>query len=243
MLAERPSVEKAVEEAITFCGYTSSGGSGDHAGRTFHLKYVGDWGSDQIKIDLIYLNRVPLIAPQLRPCRLRPTLSVLTFSDLELIGGKAKALYDRITVRDIYDIANLKPYLDRFLVENSELKELCHKIILFYVSISNYFPLPLNQRVRNRFFGRDNELTSQLYPMLRNGGQPTLESLIVSAESFITDYVLPRNEREREYLELLANADYQPTLLFEDCPDTLAAAEANPEALWKLANLEKMRKQ
>ncbi|MCL2883079.1 MAG: nucleotidyl transferase AbiEii/AbiGii toxin family protein [Coriobacteriia bacterium] len=240
MLAERPFVEKAVEEAITFSGYTSSGGRGDHAGRTFHLRYMGSWGPDQIKIDLIYLNRAPLIAPQLRPCCLRPTLSVLTFSDLELIGGKIKALYDRVAARDIFDIVNLKLYLDGLLIKNPELKVLSHRILLFYVSMSNHFPLPLRQRAVDRFSGRDNELASQLYPMLRNSERPTLGHLIASAESFITDYVLPRDEREQEYLEFFAKADYRPTILFDDYPDTLAAAEVNPEALWKLANIKKM---
>lgn len=240
MLAERPAIEKAVEEVVAFSGYTSSGSRGDHAGRTLHLKYTGDWGSDQIKIDLIYLNRIPLLTPQLKPCCLRPTLSVLAFSDLELIGGKTKALFDRVTVRDIYDIANLKHYLDIFLSENPNLKELYHVIMLFHASISKHFPLPLNERIVGRFSGRNSELVSQLYPVLRSGDQPPLESLIVSAESFVVEYVLPRNEREKEYLERFAKADYQPALLFEGYPEIITAAEANPEALWKLINLEIM---
>jgi predicted nucleotidyltransferase component of viral defense system len=240
MLAERPAIERAIEEAVAFSGYTSSGSAGDHAGRTFHLRYSGDWGPDQIKIDLIYLNRYPLLAPLMRPCRLRPTLSVLAFSDLELIGGKVKALYDRVTARDIYDISNLKRYLDSLIVKQPELGELSHKVMLYHASISKHFPLPFDGRVADRFAGRENELEAQLYPMLRESERPTLESLINAGESFVNEYVLPRDGVEREYLERFAKADYQPALLFGDCDEVVASAEQNPEALWKLSNLKKL---
>ena len=240
MLTERPAIESAVEEVIAFSGYTASGGNGDHAGRTFHLRYRGDWGSDQIKIDLIYLNRAPLIQPLPRPCYLRPALSVLTFSDFDLIGGKVKALYDRVAIRDLYDISNLRRYLNGYVSDHPDSTDLCHKIMLYYVSLSNHFPLPLSERVQERFAGRESDLTLQLYPMLRNSERPTLESLMSSAEAFINDYVLPIDNREKEYLERFAYADYQPELLFENYGFALAAARVSPEALWKLENLKKL---
>jgi hypothetical protein len=139
----------------------------------------------------------------------------LTFSDFELIGGKVKALYDRTAVRDIFDIANVKKYLDSYLSEHPGSSELCHKIMLYSASISKHFPLPLSERIRERFERRGTELRQQLYPMLRSGNQPSLESLINAAEIFINDYVLPQDDRDREYLARFANADYRPELLFD----------------------------
>lgn len=240
MLQERPSIEKAVNEVITFSGYTSSHGGNEHAGRTFRLRYSGQWGPDQIKIDLIYLNRVPLIEPQVRECCLRSTLSVLTFSDFELAGGKVKALYDRVAIRDLYDISNIQDYLKEYLKKHPEQEDLCHKTMLFHASISKHFPLPLPGRVADRFSEREDEFETQLYPMLKEGKRPALKALVASAESFVDDYVLLKNEREMEYLERLAQADYQPAVLFEDYPTILVAAQKNPEALWKLMNLKKM---
>jgi len=240
MLAERPAIEKAVEEVVAFYGYTSSGGRGEHAGRTFHLKYLGDWGPDQIKIDLIYLNRVPLLAPQLKPCSIRPTLSILTFSDIELIGGKTKALYDRVTVRDIYDIAHIKRYLDEALLNSPELHELYHKVILFHASISNHFPLPFELRAIERFADLGKEMEDQLYPMLRLSERPSLETMVDTAEDFINRFVLPQHDTEREYLERFSRADYCPELLFGEDSLMTAAARLNPEALWKLQNLKRM---
>jgi predicted nucleotidyltransferase component of viral defense system len=240
MLVERPTIERGIEEVIAFSGYTASGSNGDHAGRTFHLRYNGDWGADQIKIDLIYLNRSPLLSPLMRPCHLRPTLSVLAFSDEELIGGKVKALYDRVAVRDLYDIANLKTYLDVLVAEQPEAATLCHKVILHYASISKHFPLSLSKRVRDKFVDRKDEIISQLYPMLRGGVRPALESLIATGETFVSEYVLPRDTTEQEYLDRFSRADYQPALLFGDYDDVIASAELSPGVLWKLANLEKM---
>jgi len=240
MLAERSVIERAVEEVLAFSGYTSSGGRGEHAGRTFHLKYRGDWGSDQIKIDLIYLNRVPLLVPQLKPCSIRPALSVLTFSDIELIGGKTKALYDRVTVRDLYDIAHLKKYLDEELAKSTELGELYHKVILFHASISNHFPVPFERRAIERFVDLGKEMEGQLYPMLRSLERPSLETMIDTAESFIERFVLPRDDAEREYLERFSRAVYCPELLFGEASPMTAAARLNPEALWKHQNLKKM---
>ena len=181
-----------------------------------------------------------MLAPINRPCRLRESLFVRTFSDLELIGGKVKALFDRIVVRDLYDVANLCSYLDNFLVKYPGQADLCRKLMLYHASISKHFPLPFAGRVSDRFTGRETELKNQLYPMLRNGDRPSLKSLIVIGEEFLDRYVLPQTDAEWDYLAHFSKADYQPKLLFEGYPNVIKAAEANPEALWKLENLKKM---
>lgn len=61
------------------------------------------------------------------------------------------------------------------------------------------------------------------------------------AERFIADWVLPRTDVERIYLERLTSGDYHPELIFPD--ETMAkAAAVNPEALWKVENLSKMQR-
>ena len=240
MLADRPSVEAKIETVANYAGYTVSSGKEEHAGKTFRLRYKGDWGSDQIKIDVIYLNRTPLLVPEFKTSYLRPGVDVLMFSDFELIAGKVKALFDRVAVRDIYDIFKLKQYLDEQLTNHSEQSDLCHKIILYYASLSAHFPHSFKGRVEERFSGKEFELTTQLYPMLRNDERPTLTELIEVATSFVNDYVLPRDDSEQVYLSHFAKADYQPELLFSKHPEVLKSAQVNPEALWKLQNLQKM---
>jgi predicted nucleotidyltransferase component of viral defense system len=240
MLAGRPAIERAVEQVATLLGYIIPDKRGDHAGRSFQLRYTGDWGVDNIKIDLIYLNRIPTLEPLYRSSLLRPSLQVLTFSDFELVAGKVKAFYDRVKMRDIYDIMNLSSFLNGYLQKYPKEESLCHKVVLFYASMSNHFPLPFERRAIERFSGREKEVKDQLYPMLRVSERPTLDSMIEIAEGFISRFVLPKSETECDYLARFAQADYRPELLFDDNSLAATAAGQNPEALWKLHNLKRL---
>lgn len=237
MLADRTIVERSIEEVARSQGYALSGGTGGHAGRTFVLGYRSGWGVDHVKIDCIYMNRSPVLPLSQRETPLRSDFGVLSFSDAELVGGKVKALFDRVKVRDLYDISNLTKLIRGLSVEESEVM---HAVILYYASLSASFPHGFERRPL-RFEGREDELEEQLYPMLRRSeSRPTLESLVRDANAFIDDYVLPRNDAEREYLDRLSRGDYRPELLFNEA-QMAKAALASPEAQWKLANLRKMR--
>lgn len=238
MLEERPAIERALEEVARFQGYDVAVGEGGHAGRTFVLRYRGDWGSDHVKIDCIYMNRSPLLPPRLRCCPLRSDAGVLMFEDIELAGGKVKAFFDRVKVRDLYDISNLGKYFSKAEAGGGE-GALVHQAILYYASISACFPNDFEGRGL-RFADRQSELEDQLLPMLRlDDEKPTLEGLIADATGFISKYVLPQTEVEREYLERFAKGDYRPSLLFGEGP-VAEAAQKSPEAQWKLLNLRKM---
>lgn len=236
MLADRPVVERSIVEVARAQGYSVSGGKGGHAGRTFVLGYGSAWGSDHVKVDCIYMNRSPLLPVKMRETSLRPGAKVAVFSDAELVGGKVKAFFDRVKVRDLYDISNLKVVLDGMAKED---REVARKVSLYYASLSASFPHGFEERP-GRFAGRQREFNEQLLPMLRTGqGRPTLEGLIEDARGFIDAYVVPADDAESEYLERFAAGDYRPDLLFPD--GTMArAALASPEALWKLRNLRMM---
>ncbi len=235
MLRERPLIERAIEEVGRGQGYSVSAGEGGHAGRTFVLRYRGDWGIDHVKIDCIYMNRSPLFPVHARNCPLRPDVGVCMFEDAELAGGKVKAFFDRVKIRDLYDISNLKAHFD----VTGDPDEIVHKTLLYYASISACFPNEFEGRSK-RFEGRQKDLEDQLLPMLHSRDEnPTLEGLMSNAEEFTLEYILPRDDDERLYLELFARGEYRPELLFGEC-DAARAAIASPEAKWKLANLKKM---
>ena len=235
MLAERPLVERAIEEVGIGQGYDVSAGEGGHAGRTFVLRYHGDWGTDHVKIDCIYMNRSPLFPVRARYCPLRPDIAVPMFEDAELAGGKVKAFFDRVKIRDLYDVSNLKAHFDF----TGDPDGIVHKVLLYYTSVSACFPNDFEGRSM-RFANRQDELESQLLPMLHSSDEePTLAQLMEAAEAFTQNYILPRNKDEHMYLELFAKGEYRPELLFGE-GDVARAAAASPEALWKLANLRKM---
>lgn len=237
MLIERPCIERGIEEVGESQGYNVSAVAGGHAGRTFILRYRGEWGADHVKIDCIYMNRSPLFPVRLRNCPLRSNVDVPMFEDAELAGGKVKAFFDRVKIRDLYDISNLKAHFDSAGDPDGTI----HRTLLYYASISACFPNEFAGRSR-RFESRQKDLEDQLLPMLHSRNEePTLAGLMEDAEAFISTYILPRNSEERLYLKLFAQGEYRPELLFGDC-DIARAAKVSPEAQWKLANLKKMER-
>ncbi len=183
------------------------------------------------------MNRSPLMPIERRSPILRPELDVPLFTDAELAGGKVKAFFDRVKVRDLYDVANLKRVLDR---RSAAERAVAHKAVLFYASLSASFPHGFEDRP-GRFAGRGRELEEQLLPMLRrNEKAPTLDGLIGTAREFVSAYVLPQTDAEEEYLERFSQGLLVPDPLFEDEAMARAAA-ASPEVRWKLQNIRKMR--
>lgn len=236
MLADRPVVERSIEEVAHSQGYSVSGGEGGHAGRTFVLSYRSQWGPGHVKVDCIYMNRSPLHPIEPKSSPVRPGLGVPMFSDAELAGGKVKAFYDRVKVRDLYDVGNLGQAIAGW---PDDERERAHRTILWYASLSASFPFGFEGRT-GRFAGRERDLEEQLWPMLRlDAGRPTMAELIARANAFVDDLVLPRGEAEREYLDRFAKGDYRPELLFDDEAMSHAALES-PEAKWKLRNLRQM---
>lgn len=236
MLADRMSFEGSIDEVARSQGYSVSRTQGGHAGRTFVLNYRSQWGADHIKVDCIYMNRSPLIPIEQRVSPLRPELAVPVFAEAELVGGKTKAFFDRVKVRDLYDIANLKRVLDE---EGREERAVAHKVILFYASLSATFPNGFEDRPE-RFSSRSRELEEQLLPMLRrNEEAPSIDGLIAAAHDFVSAYVLPKTDAESEYLGRFARGVFDPALLFGD-GSIARAALVSPEAQWKLQNIRKM---
>ena len=236
MLADRPHVEDGIEAVAKALGYAVEAHPGGHAGRTFLLRYRGDWGIDHVKVDCIYMNRSPILPPVVRETPVRPGAKVRTFADAELAAGKVKAFFDRVKVRDLYDVSNLRSVYETLKPDEQET---AHQLALYYASLSACFPKPFEGR-EQRFSDRLPELADQLYPMLRSSSEyPTLEELLEDAAGFIAEWVLPKTDGEHEYLKHLAEGDYRPMLIFPD--ESMAnAAALNPEALWKVENLRKM---
>lgn len=157
----------------------------------------------------------------------------------ELIAGKTKALFDRVAVRDLYDIYRVSR--NHNVADGpSDTQLLHHRVILHYVSLSNPFPCPIDGTVTDKFANRSKEVESSLCPMLRADERPTLEEMIVSAKDLVARHVAPRDPDEEEYLRRLdEDSEYAPELLFEAWPEVLERARVSPAAAWKVLNLKK----
>lgn len=241
---ERESVEAALQDVGSFLGYNVTASKETIAGRTFRLRYAGSRGADFIKIDINYLNRVPLQPVLYSECYIEKSIRIKTLSRAELIAGKTKALFDRVVVRDIYDISQIYRLMGELfdLTNDIETRKL-RRTILFYAALSHLFPVAFEGITENRFTGRDKQIRNELYPVLAVDDRPSLKDLISGAESFVKEYVTPKDNVEAEYLERFEQADYCPGLLFEEWPDVLIAAEKNPPAKWKILNLARKEMQ
>lgn len=87
--AERPDVERAVMALCEHLGYrVTTSGKTEHAGRTLKLLYHYGDQPDLIKVDLIYLNRAPLLGAEAATCSAcSPHTRVTTLALAELIAG------------------------------------------------------------------------------------------------------------------------------------------------------------
>ena len=234
-LAERPALEQAVIDVAQGMGFAVAAGKPQHAGRSFRLHYQTPSGNDQVKIDLDYLNRSPLLPVTARTVAtdVGPRVTFPLNSDAELFAGKTRALLERVAVRDLYDVTSIASRYHTVVAASDE--RLLRRVMLYYLSISAPFPRPFE--VRNRFAGRDNDVTQALHPVLAVSDRPALPPMIDVAEAFVSNVAQPTDDAEADYLERAAHADFAPDLLFADYPDTLAAAITDPAAAWKMRNL------
>jgi hypothetical protein len=216
-------------------------GADQHAGRTYKMVYISETSGqrDFIKIDLDYLNRAPLLPLEyMEPKWGKPSgIKIPINSPVELAAGKLKAVLERVVPRDLYDISTLAKRKDIFSTGDETLD---HKIMLFFLTLSNPYPRPIV--IRERFMEIENDVESNLVPVLLGNEKPELNEMIDIAESFIREFSQPKNKDEEQYLALMADAVYLPELLFSGYPDVLKAAEVNPGILRKLENLKSNKK-
>lgn len=61
---------------------------------------------DNIKIEINYMNRNHLLEPQILKSKVKfiESISVLNLNIMELFASKIKALIERCTIRDVYDV-------------------------------------------------------------------------------------------------------------------------------------------
>ncbi len=192
---------------------------------------------------MIYLNRAPLLGEEEATCSAcSPETSVMTLAFPELIAGKTKALFDRLAVRDLYDIYRIQtdglPL--SMATGDDDRYRLQRRVRIYYASLSKPFPCAISSSMVQKFAGRAEEVERDLYPVLHVHDRPKLETMIEAASAYIDGHVGPKDDEEDEYLSRLsANSEYVPSLLFSPWPEVLRRAEASPAAKWKVVNLKK----
>lgn len=233
MLADRPRVERALEELAHRAGYRVQRSAESFAGRKLFLHYRSVLGpEDRVEVDVNYLLRLPLAAPRVgelwQPGELdRPRLSIV--GDEELVIGKLCALLDRCAVRDVWDVAHLRAqagavlglptFRGRFLALAGTLDH----------PPETYTERRLAQRATQR------EVDEQLVPLLTAGAKVHAAELVGAAWSRLAP-LLALTAQERAFVDKLHRGDLELGLLFPHDAQEAERLAAHPALRWKAQN-------
>jgi hypothetical protein len=226
---ERPSVDEEIRRLAAKLGYETRSLHNEHAGQSYRLRY--DTG--YVKVDINYLDRVPLLDPVVMACPVcRPSVSFAVRPLLEVLAGKVSALVDRTAPRDLYDIYRMvaesaAPALDSGLARG---------LVLHAVSLTNRFPFEHDLRQALVRLGVPTPAQrDELRVVLGTEDVPDFEEMRRVAGDFFGALETLTVE-EAKYVRLLGEcADYRPDLIL---PEPVAArALTSPVSRWKVQNL------
>lgn len=235
---DREIVESAIKDVGRMLGYRVEAPNGSHAGLTMKFVYDSSVTGRRgfIKVDLDYMNRVPLLPPIMRDATVgNVQASFLVNAPVEVVAGKVKAIMSRCVPRDLYDIGQAAGEIEAWTTGDEELD---HAIIYYHRVMTASFPKEVD--VLGRFEMRQQEIEDNLWTVLPDGERPEYEELAERARDFIEWASSPQTIGEKDFSDNFAKGVFAPECLFEKWPDVLERANRDPGAKWKLMNLAKM---
>ena len=185
---------------------------------------------DNIKIEINYSMRRHIFAPQPRHINVSflKATEMLTLEPIELFGSKIKALIERHTCRDLYDVYNL---LHSDLMQHFDLS-LLRKIVVFYLAVGgNQAPSKEYnfETIRRINFS---QIRATLLPMLKKGDGFDFETAKTEVVQFLSN-LLQFTEAEIAFIDAFLSKKYQPEILFSD-KTIIDNIRNHPMALWKI---------
>lgn len=184
---------------------------------------------DNIKIEINYSMRQHIYVPEWRTVNIDflATDKVLALAPTELFGSKIKAMIERHTCRDLYDVYNL---LHSDLFPTLDLT-LLRKTVVFYLAVGGsqmptkeYDMEPIRQI-------KFSQIRATLLPMLRKGDSFDYEAAKTEVISFLQT-LLQLTDSETAFIDAFNAKRYQPELLFDD-ETILFNIRSHPMAQWK----------
>jgi len=236
---DRPLLERAIAAICGREGYAINRTPSEHAGGKFLLRYESAVTPTGIlQLDLNFMLRVPLW-----PVSLRDSFSVGSYSSSgipmldvhEIAAGKLAALLSRRAARDLYDTHRL---LQSGLLDSDKLR----LAFVIYGAINRKDW----RTVKSDDVGFDlRDLENQLVPVLRSDALSHVVDRKTWARSLVDECrlglsaVLPFQNNEIEFLDLiLDHGEVRPDLLTAD-PDMQERISTHPGILWKVLNVKK----
>lgn len=236
MLFNRSEINRELLSYMDSQGYhQSSDTKNPHSLDSWVFFYQNAAGNrDNIKIEINYSMRQHVFEPCLRQVTidLFTKTDVKTLHPLELFGSKIKALIERHTCRDLYDIFNL---LHSELIKDFNIS-LLRKIVVFYLTVGGLS----TPRKKYDFEGIKNisfsQIRATLLPMLRKGDKFNYETAKIEVLQFLMELMM-LTKSENAFIDAFMQKKYLPELLFNE-NDIIERIRNHPMALWKIRNRE-----
>lgn len=232
MLTYRADINAEIMAYMASQGYQlSPNAKNPHSLDSWVFFYLNAGGNrDNLKIEINYSMRQHIFAPQPRRIQVDylQTTEVLALEPMELFGSKIKALIERHTCRDLYDVYNLL-HSDLFLSFNLAT---LRKIVVFYSMVGGSHSPGMQydlDPIRQIKFA---QIRATLLPMLKKGDTFDFEAAKTEVLHFLTN-LLQLTENETAFIDAFVAKEYRPELLFED-PEIIKNIHNHPMAYWKI---------
>ena len=238
MLEKRKQITAIIKRYMDINNYSLSNETKNkYALDSFVFNYNNNFGNkDNLKVEINYMNRthiyeiltrnisIPFIEP----------FKVLTSNKYELYGSKIKALIERCTIRDVYDVYNM---LNANLF-NSQEYELIKKCVIFYMVIGNTTERSFDETLLD-FEAKIKQYMVEKVPQylsstLKKGDNFSMIDAAKIIRSFISN-LMRLKATEIQFITEFKNGNYVPELLFDD-QEIINRIKNHPMALWKISN-------
>jgi predicted nucleotidyltransferase component of viral defense system len=209
-------------------GYEVAQERASYAMAHLRLHYVGaDGRSAQLKLDVNFLDRVPVLAPTRSPLRHPfgddlPAIEMQTFALPELAAAKTIALLRRALARDLFDVAMLAELPG---IDDEPLRTV---LVVRGAGYPPPSPVDYSDEVVDRV--RAVDWRSEVMALARRPTPISLETAKEQAGGFVrraTDLA----DGHREFLQRLGAGELRPELLPGAMGDRVAL---NPALVWRL---------
>jgi len=231
MTAERPELERAIEQVAVGLGYRIQIGVNDWALKELYLSFRNHSGwTDRIQVETNFLMRICALPPRLsKAFQLadEPPCEFPVLATEELMAGKLKALIERSHPRDFYDV---------YRFSAAKLRhddQILRKLTVFLGST-------LSRDFRTYTLERYDKLNAadiekRLYPLLRADDRPTAHEMVAVVRPILASVL--DHQKEQAYLDAMARGEYRPELLFSDNAEITARIARHPALVWKASNV------
>lgn len=225
----RPALLSAVEAIASASGYQVMPERPSYAMAHLRMHYSDVAGRPTfVKVDVNFLDRVPVMPPERRGIRHPfgddlPTFDVNTLALPELAAAKIIALCRRALARDLFDAGLLVG------IENLRLEEVSTLIVVRGSAYPPPSPRDYQPDVVNRI--RSVSWNSEVVALARRPTPITLQDAR-SRAGLLLEGALELGEGHLRFLDLLDAGELRPEVL--PLPELHSRIAANPGLLWRL---------